>query len=86
MMSGDGLTMTDKVEIRARLEFRKAALTKLREAYLALLDGGVKSYSLENRSLTRLDLPDLKKAIEDMEALLQGRKSRRYFEVIPTDW
>lgn len=85
--------MTDKVEIRARLEFRKAALTKLREAYLALLDGGVKSYSLENRSLTRLDLPDLKKAIEDMEkeideleALLQGRKSRRSFAVIPTDW
>ena len=85
--------MTDKVEIRARLEFRKAALTKLREAYLALLDGGVKSYSLENRSLTRLDLPDLKKAIEDMEkeideleALLQGRKSRRSFAVITTDW
>lgn len=85
--------MTDKVEIRARLEFRRAALTKLREAYLALLDGGVKSYSLENRSLTRLDLPDLKKAIEDMEkeideleALLQGRKSRRSFAAIPTDW
>lgn len=85
--------MTDKVEIRARLEFRRAALTKLREAYLALLDGGVKSYSLENRSLTRLDLPDLKKAIEDMEkeideleALLQGRKPRRSFAVIPTDW
>ncbi|WP_301029781.1 hypothetical protein [Parabacteroides goldsteinii] len=34
--------MTDKVEIRARLEFRRAALTKLREAYLSLLDGGVK--------------------------------------------
>ena len=85
--------MTDKVEIRARLEFRRAALTKLREAYIALLDGGVKSYSLENRSLTRFDLPDLKKAIEDMEneideleALLQGRKSRRVFCFIPTDW
>lgn len=85
--------MTDKVEIRARLEFRRAALTKLREAYIALLDGGVKSYSLENRSLTRFDLPDLKKAIEDtekeideLEALLQGRKSRRAFAVIPTDW
>jgi len=85
--------MTDKVEIRARLEFRRTALTKLREAYIALLDGGVKSYSLENRIITRFDLPDLKKAIEDMEkeideleALLQGRKSRRAFAVIPTDW
>ncbi len=81
--------MVDKVEIRARLEFRRAALTKLREAYLSLLDGGVKSYQLENRSLTRLDLPDLKKAIEDMEkeldeleALLEGRKRRRAFAVI----
>lgn len=85
--------MADKVEIRARLEFRKTALTQLREAYLSLLDGGVKSYSIANRQLTRLDLPDLKKAIEDMEkeideleALLQGRKSRRAFAVIPTDW
>lgn len=85
--------MADKVEIRARLEFRKTALTKLREAYIALLDGGVKSYSLENRSLTRFDLPDLKKAIEDMEneideleALLEGRKRRRAFAVTPNDW
>ncbi|MDE7243737.1 MAG: hypothetical protein K2O18_07155 [Oscillospiraceae bacterium] len=81
--------MADKVEIRARLEFRKEALKKLREAYIALLDGGVKSYSLENRSLTRFDLPDLKKAIEDMEkeideleALLDNRKPRWAFAVI----
>jgi hypothetical protein len=53
----------------------------------------VKSYSLENRSLTRFDLPDLKKAIEDMEneideleALLEGRKRRRAFAVTPNDW
>lgn len=85
--------MADKVEIRARLEFRREALKELRKAYLALLDGGVKSYSLENRSLTRFDLPDLKKAIEDMEeeideleTLLEGRKSRRAFAVIPQDW
>ena len=85
--------MADKVEIRARLEFRRAALTQLREAYLALLEGGVKSYHLDNRQLTNFDLPDLKKAIEDMEkeideleTLLQGRKSRRSFAVIPTDW
>ena len=85
--------MTDKVEIRARLEFRKAALTQLREAYLALLDGGVKSYHIDNRQLTNFDLPDLKRAIEEMakeidelEALLQGRKSRRAFAAIPNDW
>lgn len=85
--------MADKVEIRARLEFRRSALTKLREAYLALLDSEVQSYSIDNRRLTYFDLPDLKRAIEDMEkeideleTLLQGRKSRRAFAVIPTDW
>ena len=53
----------------------------------------IKSYHIDNRQLTNFDLPDLKKAIEDMEkeideleTLLQGRKSRRSFAVIPTDW
>lgn len=85
--------MRDKVAIRARLEFRRAAVTKLYEAYLALLDGEVQSYSIDNRRLTYFDLPDLKKAIEDMEkeideleTLLEGRKPRRAFAVIPTDW
>lgn len=83
----------DKVEIKARLEFRRSALTKLREAYLALLEGEVQSYSIDNRRLTFFDLPDLKKAIEDMEkeideleTLLSGKKPRRAFAVIPTDW
>lgn len=83
----------DKVEIKARLEFRRSALTKLREAYLALLDGEVQSYSIDNRRLTFFDLPDLKKAIEDMEdeideleTLLAGKKPRRAFAVIPRDW
>ena len=90
---GEVQQMTDKVEVRARLTFRKSALEKLREAYVALLDGGVKNYEIGNRRLTYFDLPDLKKEIEDMEkeideleALLQGRKSRRAFAVIPTDW
>lgn len=34
----------DKVELRARLDFWQSALSKLRAAYLALVDGGVKSY------------------------------------------
>ena len=46
----------DKTELKARLEFWKSALEKLREAYLALLDGGVKSYKIGNEELTRLDL------------------------------
>ena len=85
--------MADKVEIKARLEFRKEALKKLRAAYLALVDGGVKSYTIDDRTLTRFDLPALKKEIEDAEkdvdsltAQLNGRKPRRAFGIVPMDW
>ena len=83
----------DKVELRARLEFRQKALSKLRKAYLALLDGGVKSYTIDYRQLTRFDLPDLKNAIEQMEdevdeleAQLKGRRPRKAFGIVPRDW
>ena len=73
----------DKVELRARLDFWQSALSKLRAAYLALVDGGVKSYVIDDRELTRFDLPDLKDEIEDAEkkvdellAELNGRKPR----------
>lgn len=49
--------MADTAEIKVRLDFWRKALTALRRAYLALLDGQVKSYRLEDRELTMLDLP-----------------------------
>lgn len=83
----------DKVKLRARLEFRQKALSKLRKAYLALLDGGVKSYTIDDRQLTRFDLPELKNAIEQMEdevdeleAQLKGRRPRKAFGIVPRDW
>lgn len=83
----------DKTEIRARLEFRKKALSRLRKAYIALLDGGVKSYTIDDRQLTRFDLGTLKDEIEEAEqkideltALLNGRRPRKAFGVIPRDW
>lgn len=85
--------MPDRTELKARLEFRKEALKKLREAYLALVDGGVKSYTIDDRQLTRLDLAMLKKEIEDAEAEvdqladeLAGQKPRKAFGIIPRDW
>ena len=85
--------MADRVELRARLEFWKDALKKLWAAYLALVDGGVKSYMIDDRQLTRFDLPALKREIEDAEAkvdelenLLSGQRPRRAFGVLPRDW
>lgn len=85
--------MADKIELQARIEFRKVALTKLRAAYLALVDGGVKSYMIDDRQLTRFDLPELKDEIENAEAELDmlenqlaGMRPRKAFGVIPRDW
>ena len=85
--------MANVVELRARLDFWQKALEKLRVAYLKLLDGGVKSYRIDDRELTRFDLPKLQEEIEaaekkvdELTALLEGQKPRRAVAVIPRDW
>lgn len=85
--------MANAVELRARLDFWQKALEKLRTAYLKLLDGGVKSYRIDDRELTRFDLPKLQEEIEaaekkvdELTALLEGQKPRRAVGVIPRDW
>lgn len=85
--------MANVTELKARLDFRKRALEKLRAAYLALIDGRVKSYTIDDRQLTRFDLPELEKEITEAEAkvdelenLLAGMRPRRAFGVIPRDW
>lgn len=85
--------MVNKTELKARLAFWQNALEKLREAYLALLDGGVKSYKIGNEELTRLDLVSLQKRIDEAEkkvdelaTLVNGGKTRRAFAVTPMDW
>jgi len=85
--------MPTKEEIRIRLEFWQAALQKLRAAYIALVDGGVQSYTIDNRSLTRFDLPSLlreiqqaERKVDELTALLKGRKPRKAFGVVPRNW
>lgn len=85
--------MAGRTEIKARLAFWQEALAKLRKAYLALLDGGVKSYSIDDKKLTRFDLPELQSKIEDaerkvdeLESVLNGGRARKSFAVLPRDW
>ena len=63
------------------------------DAYTALISGGVKSYQIDDRSLTRFDIPSLRKAIDEAEekvdeyeAMLEGLKPRKAFAVLPRDW
>lgn len=85
--------MASKTILEKRLTFRTKALEKLYDAYTALVDGGVKSYTIDDRQLTRFDLPALSEEIKTMEseidaleAELAGRKRRKAFGVIPRDW
>ena len=85
--------MASAVELRARLDFWQKALEKLRTAYLKLLDGGVQSDKIDDRELTRFDLPKLQdeieaaeKKVDELTALLEGQKPRRAVAVIPRDW
>lgn len=85
--------MADAVELRARLDFRQRALSRLRDAYIKLVEGGVKSYMIDDRQLTKFDLPALKneiKVLEDeideLEGLLANTRPRKAFGVIPRDW
>ena len=82
-----------KTEIKSRLAFRKEALEKLQKAYLAIIDGGVKSYAIDDRNLTRFDIPVLEDEIKTCENeidtltnMLNGGKARKAFAVIPRDW
>ena len=83
----------DRETIIERLNYWKETLTKLMDAYVALIDGGVKSYSIDDRELTKFDLPSLEKRISNAEekvgqyeALLTGKRPRKAFGVVPRDW
>lgn len=85
--------MATRTELESRLEFRRAALEQARAAYLALLTGGVQSYTIGSRNLTKLDLPKLEAAIARLEKevdsydeQLRGGKARKAVGVVPRDW
>lgn len=80
-------------ERRAKLEFHRSALASLRAAYLALVDGGVQSYSIGSRSLTKLDLSKImdeikvhEKAVNELEQIIASGKRRWAVGVVPRDW
>lgn len=85
--------MATKVEIEKRLVWRKETLDELQAAYTALVKGGVKSYRIHNRELTRFDLPNLMDEIRKMEAeidaleaLLADQRPRKAVAVVIRDW
>lgn len=86
--------MANRKVLEERLAFRKTGLEESRKAYLALLTGGVKSYAIGSRNLTKFDIPQLEDSISKWEkeiSILEGQlsgsgKPRRAVGIVPRDW
>lgn len=79
--------------LQKKIAMREDALEKLYDAYIALVKGGVKSYMIDDRQLTRFDIDTLKDEIAEMESELDtlygledGAKARKAFAILPRDF
>lgn len=84
--------LLSKETIKKRIERKKLLLEEAYNAYEALLKGGVQSYAIGSRNLTRLDLAELESTIEKLEADVEileamenGQKRQKSFGVVPRD-
>ena len=82
-----------KADMYTDLEFHNIAKRKLQDAYLAIAEGGVQSYSIGSRSLTKHDLKKIReeiaghdKAISELTAALIGNRRRKAVGIVPRDW
>lgn len=85
--------MANRTTIELRLKTKKAALEAANAAYISLLEGQVKSYTIGSRNLTKFDLPQLEdtiskleKEIDGLEAQLNGSGRRKAVGVVNRDW
>lgn len=70
--------MATKVLIEKRIAFRTAALEKRYDAYTALVQGGVKSYMIDDRQL--------ESELDALTAQAEGGGARKAFAILPRDW
>lgn len=85
--------MSNKEFLEQRIAKRKAMLSAIDDALLALISGNAKKYKIGDREVTHLDIDKLKdemKALEEeiteLESELNGNGRRAAVGVIPRDW
>lgn len=85
--------MMSKNEAKALYEYYDKLIDKLTEAKLKLVDGGVKSYTIDDRSLTRFDMDKISAELDDAvnkramyKAIMNGKSPRKAVGVIPRDF
>lgn len=85
----------DKARIREKLDAKRERLSAYLDREVEMLRGGVQSYGIGSRNLTRYQtdlaniraaITELDKEIEQLENQLSGRASRRAIGVVPRDW
>ena len=83
----------DKDRIRKRLVYWEETYDYLTSCYQELIRSGVQSYEIDDRALTRFNIPNLRKAIEEAEAnidkyenMLSGQGARKIVGIVPRDW
>ena len=87
--------MPNRAEIEEKIKTKKDRLSSYYAREKEMLNGGVQSYGVGTRNLTRYntDLSAIRKAIKELEdeiaeleGLLNGRKPRKAYGVVPRDW
>lgn len=85
--------MATKTVIAERIEIKRKQLQAAYDAYTALLEGQVTSYTIGSRNLTRFDLPQLEDSIkkleneiDKLEEQLRSGAKRKAIGVIPRDF
>ena len=80
------------MRVTEKLERKKKRLEMYYQAEEAIL-GGAQSYSLGSRNLTRANLSEIRKMIDQLEdeidqleATVSGRKPRKAFAIVPRDF
>lgn len=85
----------DKARIKEKLDSKRARLNAYLDRETEMLTGGVQSYGIGSRNLTRYQtdlaniraaIKELEKEIEQLENQLSGRANRRAIGVVPRDW
>ena len=85
----------NKETIKQKIETQKARLDAYLDREKEMLTGGVQSYGIGSRNLTRYQtelsniqtaIKELQKEIEQLENQLAGRSSRKAIGVVPRDW
>lgn len=84
--------MVSKQTARKMYNYYTERIDQLIQAQTSLTTGGVKSYTIGDRQITKFDLARLSKEIDDAvekqsyyDAILKGKPTRVIVGIVPTD-